>query len=145
MASPIEIIGLADTVFGLCCKIYYSFFKSVQGAPQEVRALLSELEAFQEILPSPRASTSVIEALLSQSGLAPTVAVVLKACESEFILIWTTIRSFHTDSKSQWGNILKKASKSVSWVLSLEETIKSTRRLDRTKQNLVLSILACGV
>ena len=43
-----------------------------------------------------------------------------------------------------WGRLLKKVSKSVSWVLDYDGTKKTTKRLERQKQTLALAMLFLG-
>ena len=49
MPDPISIIGLADTAFGLGCKIY-AFFSAMKDAPKEIRAFTEELRVFNAVL-----------------------------------------------------------------------------------------------
>lgn len=96
MADPFAIIALADTVFGLSCKLY-AFFSAVHDAPEEITSLCSELQQLQMIFPAVKsyASELSISPTILQDGISqPMIACALQACESEFCALWKVVEKF---------------------------------------------------
>ncbi|KAF3767943.1 hypothetical protein M406DRAFT_70047 [Cryphonectria parasitica EP155] len=148
MASPFDIIALAETVVGVGSKIY-KFFSSLRSAPQEVRDFCTELELLRSILLKIGMSASRIMGISPVTGSQmfglETILVCLKGCEAEFKAIWTGVSALHTDRGIEWGRLAGKLTKSVSWVVKAGELEKATRRLDRTKQTLLLGMAFSGI
>ncbi|KAL1869390.1 hypothetical protein Daus18300_005602 [Diaporthe australafricana] len=117
MASPFEIIALAETITGVGDKIY-QFFSNVKDAPEEIREFCVELELLRTVLGRIRITSN---------------------------RVFKTSASSHQAFGFETIFVVEKTKKSFSWVVKADEIDKAARRLDKTKQTLVLSILLSGM
>lgn len=118
-------------------------YSALRDAPAEVRQFCDELESLRAVLADVGISASKQRDIVSASGstIGPdSVLVSLQGCESEFNAIWLDVSQLQSDRGLDWKHALHKLSRSVRWMLKTEEVDKATRRLERLKQSLGLSM-----
>lgn len=147
MASPFEIIALAETIAGVGSKIY-KFFSNLKDAPGEIRDLCDELELLRTVLVR-IGITSGTALKTSTSSHQPlgldTIFACLKHCEAEFNTLWLAISPLRSDRGLEWSKVVEKTRKSVTWVVKSDEIEKASRRLEGLKQTLLLGISLSGM
>lgn len=146
MASPFEIIALAETVVGIGSKIC-SFLKSVKGAAEEIRNLCTEIESLPGVLTDIGVSTSRLHdaapVFMSGRGLGPeTIFISLKGCESELNAIWMAVSPLYMERGLEWGHVSRKLSKSMSWALKSSD-VERLIPAWRDKSRLLLLPCSC--
>ena len=135
MPDPISIIGLADTAFGLGCKIY-AFFSAMKDAPKEIRAFTEELRVFNAVLEEVKGyiKAFTVSSFATEDALTlEIVEITLKQSETEFQDIYNAIKA--QDEKLSYS-ILTKLGSSSAWVFNSGERDKSTQRISRARANL---------
>ncbi|KAF2100603.1 hypothetical protein NA57DRAFT_74205 [Rhizodiscina lignyota] len=137
MADPFSIIGLVDTAFGLGCNIY-AFFSALSDAPSEIHSFAEELGVFNSVLQEVKDYVKVFKSstFANQDELnLEIVGATLKQCNAEFSDIYDAIKDKEV---KQSLSFLKRLGSSSSWVFDEDEREKSTQRLNRARQTLLL-------
>lgn len=149
MASPFEIIALAETITGVGHKIY-RFFTNLKDAPQEIRELCAELQLLRTVLLRIGMASSRANALQSSTSRnqifgMETVFACLRYCEVEFNTLWLAVSPLSSERGLNWNKIVEKARTSTCFLIKTDEIEKTTKRLDRLKQTLALSMSLSGM
>ncbi|EHK25331.1 uncharacterized protein TRIVIDRAFT_219103 [Trichoderma virens Gv29-8] len=142
MGSRIEILDTTEVVVGLGSRIY-SFFSSIEDAPEEVRQMCAQLQLLQKLFPEIGRSTS--DLIQTTIPIPDVILACLKACESDFKTMWLAVEPLRTNPGIKWKDALRKAVTSAKWVLKSEEFEKLTRHLETVKQTLALAMLLAGM
>lgn len=145
--SGAEIVSVVEHVVSTGYRIY-TVYCSLRDAPAEVRQFCDELQSLRGVLSDIGVSASKHHDVVSAGGRAigpDSILISLKGCESELNTIWLDVSQLQSNRGLEWRQALQKLTKSVRWMLKTEEIEKATKRLERLKQSLVLSMVLCGL